>query len=272
MTEKDSQSALHIKGRASHLRTFFHVLTMCYIKLFSALSMMYVLLLMAVYCVSFFDKNVGYFPWWSIFILGVGAAASVIMWKISSSQLKQADRTNAGKRIRKWSVITVVVIPIVIASGVMLRPKEYIDVSADNVKGLIIKASADSTDMPLLHQCSRAGPKIDTIQGFWTPEFSDIEKLELILPTYLKKQTATMRYYLEKGPLIDGSGYTRYYIGILYPDKRIIYVDFRRADISEKNLYSGIHSVVCDGGSFFFGIEFDVNSRSFSNLRFNGRG
>lgn len=164
--------------------------------------------------------------------------------------------------MKKKSVLFVGALLVsVIAVGFLMRPTGYRVVDIGNTKGLIIKDQIASKDMGILHQCSREGPKLDSIKGFWTPDVSDIEKLEHLLPSYLK----------EKATEIDGSDYTRYYLGILYPDKKIIYVDFRRVN-PKRDIYKGFNNVICDGGNSFFGIEYDVNSGSFSSLNFNGQG
>jgi hypothetical protein len=62
------------------------------VKSFSVLLMIFCALFTLLYCFSFFSDKWGHYPSWSFLILAIMAAASVIMWKVSSSELKNARK------------------------------------------------------------------------------------------------------------------------------------------------------------------------------------
>ena len=114
----------------------------------------------------------------------------------------------------------------------------------------------------LLEQCSRG--TLGTPDGYWLPDQKDIQSLEAQLPLFLRGRTepkaaeATAR--LQK--------YHRQYAGFVRNGHKTIYVNLFPADEDadwQKHLVR-----VCDGGPWFFGVEFDVDSRTFIHIAFNG--
>jgi hypothetical protein len=66
----------------------------------------------------------------------------------------------------------------------------------------------------------------------------------------------------------------RQYIGIIRGEQRTIYGNFFPRDITPPHLdvalYASRHPVdVCDGGSAFFGVEFDLSSGRYFHIAFN---
>jgi len=126
----------------------------------------------------------------------------------------------------------------------------------------------------LLRQCSRGAPPPG--EATWQPLPSDIVALESALPATLRSRPElNMRRY-ESDP--DWSrfplGWQRQYGGIVRGGRRFIYGNFYphapggRALGDERWRSEPIY--VCDGGAYFFGVEYDVAGRRFTHLAFNG--
>jgi len=124
--------------------------------------------------------------------------------------------------------------------------------------------------LELLNQCSRGVP--GPIERAWTPAEADILQLESRLVDYLRAQRP--QTYPAGGATPD---LVRNYAGyVVKGGGRIIYLD---AAIAEPGLFGIAPSDafpdrpfngVCDGGSRFFGVEYDVEAKTFSNLLENG--
>lgn len=132
----------------------------------------------------------------------------------------------------------------------------------------------------LLEQCSRATPR--TVKGYWTPSDVMIYELETALPQSLGSaiQDATPTGI----PLVEPQEFYRQYIGIIEQNgRRKIYVNgFHRHHVRRSNPgFAGGQSdtvswrlqavSVCDGGTLYFGVEYDPNRQRFSAVRFNKR-
>ena len=116
----------------------------------------------------------------------------------------------------------------------------------------------------LLDQCSRSAPDPKNVTGYWTPSKTQLEQLEKqFLAYYQKRPESHAQYYPTEKTLHT---YRRIYAGLVYNDRKIIYVDFARGN----DFGADAIGPVCDGGSAFFGVEYDVETESFSHLSFNG--
>jgi hypothetical protein len=136
-------------------------------------------------------------------------------------------------------------------------PAQNLMVTIGGLQGLIANPQTASL---VLRQCSRATPDSSKVTGYWTPTNQHLQALEDALPDYVKQQHATLK---------DLASYRRVYVGMIYEGRRVVYVDFayqnERKDDWAENLRTG-----CDGGNRYFGVEFDVDTREFSNLLMNG--
>jgi hypothetical protein len=112
----------------------------------------------------------------------------------------------------------------------------------------------------LLQQCSRLSP--EGVTGVWTPSEKDIRQLEADFLEFIRDKRPPNRDFLLKD-------YYRQYTGFMRGGKKFIYVNGFSHSIKghdrRKNAY-----VVCDGGGSFFGVEYNVDTRQFSHLEYNG--
>jgi hypothetical protein len=127
----------------------------------------------------------------------------------------------------------------------------------------------DSQASAVVEQCSRAVPRIT---GTWTPSARDVRRLEADLK-HLKGQRAAA-CCSQSAKMDDAARYYRQYAGIVRGGRRLIYVngfleppagadavDWKQAPV-----------IACDGGTSFWGVLYDPDSRTFSQLAFNGAG
>lgn len=116
----------------------------------------------------------------------------------------------------------------------------------------------------LLDQCSRSTPQSG--EGTWAPGWRDIHSLEELLPAALE------------GERFDGmpaskppQGWRRQYVGIVRGGRKLIYGNYFPATTSFSRIdWRSESVVVCDGGSNFFGIEYDIDAGRITHLAFNG--
>jgi hypothetical protein len=115
----------------------------------------------------------------------------------------------------------------------------------------------------LLAQCSRGAPT--AVQGVWQPAPQPIVALEALLPAALRSRRAPGRPALAA----DLTRWQRQYVGIVRAGRRFVYGNFfpRRHG---GDVWRTRAIVVCDGGSDYFGVEFDVAAGSVTRLDFNG--
>lgn len=139
--------------------------------------------------------------------------------------------------------------------------------------GVVFSAS-DAT--PQIVQCSRQVP--GPVGGTWTPDQPTIRRLETLLAPTL--QDAINREQPDESKRHAASGYYRQYFGLVVDGHRIVYVNgFHEVSLK---LFSGSSAPrqnwhetavnVCDGGTLFFGAEYDPAAGTLQHLRFNGRG
>lgn len=116
----------------------------------------------------------------------------------------------------------------------------------------------------LLRQCSRASPRAG--EGTWTPAWSDIAALEAALPAALRADSLGAPLAARGAP----EGWRRQYVGLIRDGRRIIYGNFGLDRGAGDPAWRTRPAVVCDGGSSFFGVEYDVAARRVVGLAFNG--
>jgi hypothetical protein len=112
----------------------------------------------------------------------------------------------------------------------------------------------------LIRQCSRSSPA--DVTGFWTPNISDVLKIEQRLPELLRKS----------GHRIDFAASRRQYIGFISHGKRLIYLNAFPAFEPHRDDpdWKSTPIMFCDGGDALWGVEFDPADKTFHNLGFNG--
>jgi hypothetical protein len=119
----------------------------------------------------------------------------------------------------------------------------------------------------------------------WKPGPADIDRLEKLLPEHMRQIKTPDDYQ----PLQE---YYRQYAGVIRNGKKMIFVNFFHAsyvkdwlrfaekdpDLQKRLAENGIKEdawlyrlmIVFDGGAYFFTIQFDVETGTFSYPRFNG--
>lgn len=117
-----------------------------------------------------------------------------------------------------------------------------------------------------IDQCSRNAP--EHVTAFWVPTPAQVEAAERALPAYLR--TAGERSTRSKIVLRE---FFRQYVGVVVRGKHLIYLNAFPAPApgsadardAQKKAY-----VVCDGGSSFWGAEFDPATNTFDHFDWNG--
>lgn len=129
----------------------------------------------------------------------------------------------------------------------------------------------------LLNQCGREVP--GPVKGTWKPSDEVIRTLELALAPAFQKALDREQTQKRRKP----SEYGRQYAGLVIGKKRIVYINgFRQSIIDEAEerhrTYLEIDLIpwrtealcICDGGTAFFGAEYDPGSKRIANIKFNG--
>jgi hypothetical protein len=111
----------------------------------------------------------------------------------------------------------------------------------------------------LLEQCSRSTPT--NVSGFWEPTMAQIEELETHLVAYLAARAKSGE------AMPPGIAYHRQYVGIISDGARRIYGNFYPG---RKSSRATIPVIICDGGPVFWGIEYDIETKTFMKPNFNG--
>ena len=92
--------------------------------------------------------------------------------------------------------------------------------------------------------------------------------LEEELPRFLKSNPP----HSQPEAVNDLSSSKRQYLGLLRGEKRAIYVNIFPYHPVATADWATEPVIVCDGGASFFGAEFDVVSRQFTHVAYNGIG
>ncbi len=120
----------------------------------------------------------------------------------------------------------------------------------------------------VLNQCSRNVP--GPVQGMWQPSKAQIQNLEALLPKALDEAFAKRGEHPNRSAV-----YLRQYAGFIVDGRNIIYVNAFPRDLLNTEQSSTLDwrlhaTLVCDGGSAFFGVEFDPGNGTFAHFEFNG--
>jgi hypothetical protein len=129
--------------------------------------------------------------------------------------------------------------------------------SAENSRSVIL---GGIEGQKLFDQCSRPAPQ--GVSDIWIPSVQEVEKMEESLPQFLEKEGALER-------MLPLGNYYYQYVGYIVHGRRMIYVN---AFVGREQAKDWRRKAVlfCDGGSAFFGVEYDVEEGNFLNLYFNG--
>jgi len=136
----------------------------------------------------------------------------------------------------------------------------------------------DSFGPELMRQCSRSAPQ--EVRGFWTPGPAEVNAFEKALAPKLQAALDSIGGLGE--PLLRGEDYVRQYVGVVTRDgRRIVYVnadhypaEYRVAPdgsalAEADSSWRRSPQMVCDGGHYFFGAEYDPATGDVYALYFN---
>jgi hypothetical protein len=120
----------------------------------------------------------------------------------------------------------------------------------------------------VLNQCSRDVPH--PVQGTWQPNKDQIVELEDGLPKALDDALTKRGEHLDRAKT-----FLRQYAGFIVGGRKIIYVNAFPHTVQNDQQSSALSwryraVTVCDGGSAFFGVEYDPAKQIFANFVFNG--
>lgn len=101
---------------------------------------------------------------------------------------------------------------------------------------------------------------------YWTPSESDVLMAEHELVPYLQQSGNPGVKEILKAL----GTYKHQYIGIVSGGHRQIYINFF-CDTDKSDVWKSREIVVLDGGPCYFNLRYSVESKTFSNLRINGR-
>jgi hypothetical protein len=115
----------------------------------------------------------------------------------------------------------------------------------------------------MLRQCSRSAPTGG--KSTWQPSVGDILSLEAVLPK------ALMAHGPSSSPdwSTVQSKWRRQYVGIVLNGRRLIYGNYFPKN-DEARGWRSAPQIVCDGGSSFFGVVYDLADHSITDIAFNG--
>jgi len=114
--------------------------------------------------------------------------------------------------------------------------------------------------VPFLKPCSRGGP--GDAASFWVPANAQLDALEGKLITFLASHESDES-------LPPSNSYHRQYLGFVKDGRHYIYGSFYPGRGAMKQAERDNPLRVCDGGSSFWGVVYDVESGEFSDLRVN---
>jgi len=129
---------------------------------------------------------------------------------------------------------------------------------------------APALGTPLVQQCSRAVPRIT---GTWAPSPRDVRRLEADL-RHLKGQRAAA-CCSQKAQMDDALKYYRQYAGVVRGGRKLIYVNgFLHLPEPGPDAvdWKAQPVIACGGGVDNWGVLYDPDARTFSQLAFNGDG
>ena len=131
----------------------------------------------------------------------------------------------------------------------------------------------ESSAGTLLKQCTRRlTPRADQ---FWVPDAKTIRQLERVLRPALQQALDRQFEARHRKPAAE---YYRQYGGIVIGGRRVVYVNgfhklhlqmFNEAYPDRRPTWRKQAVNVCDGGSLFFGAEYDVATGTIGTIQFN---
>jgi hypothetical protein len=125
----------------------------------------------------------------------------------------------------------------------------------------------ESNGKVMMKQCSRGTPKT---KKFWTVTKADTDSLEQHFNKLLGLNSS------DRDRIINLRDFGFQYLGVTIGKKKYIYVNaFKLSpEKSVEDLYGSWKTfpvIVCDGGAGYWGALFDIESKQFSDVKFNGR-
>ena len=110
--------------------------------------------------------------------------------------------------------------------------------------------------------CSRQGPR--NITGYWELDQVEAERIDRALIKYV------IRSGLKARLTSAAEGYVRQYLGLVRGGRRFVYINAFGARAGEDREEARSEFIAgCDGGSLFWGIEYDVRTKSFLSFAVN---
>lgn len=114
----------------------------------------------------------------------------------------------------------------------------------------------------LVHHCT--DNYTEGVQGYWAPSAEDIASLEVSLPAFLNSYSNLN---------LDLNSYLRQCTGTLKNNRRLIFVSGFHASLRDNHPDSQRITnealVICGGGNLVYGVEYDIESKTFMNFMFN---
>jgi hypothetical protein len=110
--------------------------------------------------------------------------------------------------------------------------------------------------------CSRKGPQ--NVTGSWELDQAEVERIDSALMKHI------VRGGLKSRLALAPDGYVRQYLGLVSQGRRFVYVNAFGVRAGEDMAKARSELAVwCDGGSLFWGVEYDLRTRSFLNFATN---
>ncbi len=132
-------------------------------------------------------------------------------------------------------------------------------VSGQSYRGVILPLSA------------MQGETYPGAESYWVPSLEQVRAMERRLPSFLVREKP------EPDPELGTKvgQYYRQYVGITINGRRLIYGNFIHNTAWKESLEDGVDyhrhlMLVDDGGSAFFQVEYDVETKAFVDLAING--
>jgi hypothetical protein len=126
-------------------------------------------------------------------------------------------------------------------------------------RAVVLKLSAFKDGFRL---CSRKGP--ENVTGYWELDQAEVGRIDLALMRYMVRSGLKTRLSLAT------DGYVRQYLGLIRDGRRFVYINAFGARTGEDLAKARSEFAKwCDGGSLFWGIEYDVRTKSFVNFAAN---
>jgi hypothetical protein len=130
--------------------------------------------------------------------------------------------------------------------------------AADGIVPIAIERAPE-----LFHQCSRSAPLAST--EVWLPSREQTSELEQALPAYIARRRSSGR----KAPA-DLDTYFRQYVGFTRNGESLVYANLFPRAVATHPRPAGAPVRICDGGSLFWGIAYNLGKHSFEPPQFNG--